>query len=160
MPLTRIRELYVADLSEMLESERHMLHELPLMASSATSDVLRAMFDQHYRQTQQHAERLSSILDRLDERPRLSVAAGIRGLIEESRLRQALLEPGELLDFALIHAARRLEHYEITGYAMLRGYARRLNDAEGVRVLNDTLAEEQRLDDLLGAIAEPPSRAA
>jgi ferritin-like metal-binding protein YciE len=160
MPLTRVRELYVADLSEMVESEQQMLRELPVMAARATDPALRDVFDDHYRETQQHLARLLAILERLDERPRQMTAPAMRGLIEESWLRQGLLEKGMLLDFALIDAARRMEHYEIAGYATIRVYARRLGDDLAVRTLEDTLKEEQRLDDLLGTIAEPPSRAA
>jgi ferritin-like metal-binding protein YciE len=159
MPLTRVRELYVADLSEMIESEQQMLQELPVMAARVTDPALRTLFDDHYRETQRHIERLTTILDRLDERPRVTAAPAIRGLIEESRQRQALLEPGELLDFALINAARRMEHYEIAGYATMRAYARRLGDESAAQTLGETLKEEQRLDDSLARIAEP-SRAA
>jgi ferritin-like metal-binding protein YciE len=146
MPFTRIRELYVADLSDLCEAEDRILRQLPLMAAAACDPTLRQLFDDHYRDTQRHVQRLATIFERLDERRRPSSAPAVAGLVEEARQRQAFLEPGELLDLALIDAGRRIEHYEIAAYTAAIAYARRIGHLDAVSLLAETLEEERRAD--------------
>jgi Uncharacterized protein conserved in bacteria len=149
MPLTRIRELYVAELSELYEAEEEILRMLPLMAARACAPALRQIFEDHYRETRGHIDRLATICHQLDERRRPTAAPAIRGLAEEARLRQAALERGELLDLALIDGARRIEHYEIAAYAAVAGYAERLGHGDAAALLLETLDEERRADSQL-----------
>ena len=149
MPLTRIRELYVAELSELYEAEEEILRMLPLMAARACAPALRQIFEDHYRETRGHIDRLATICHQLDERRRPTAAPAIRGLAEEARLRQAALERGELLDLALIDGARRIEHYEIAAYTAVAGYAERLGHRDAAALLLETLDEERRADSQL-----------
>jgi ferritin-like metal-binding protein YciE len=149
MPLTRVLELYIADLSEIYESEEEILRQLPLMAARASDRSLRQIFEDHYRETRTHVDRLDTIFAQLDERRRPTTAPAIRGLTEEGRLRQAFLERGELLDLALIDGGRRIEHYEMAAYSALIGYARRLGHQDSVALLLETLNEERRADSQL-----------
>ena len=146
MALTRIRELYVAELSEIHAAEEEILRQLPLMAARACDPGLRQVFEDHYRDTRSHLDRLSLIFHQLEERRRPTAAPGIRGLAEEARLRQSQLERGELLDLALIDGGRRIEHYEIAAYTATIGYARRLGHLDSVALLQETLDEERRAD--------------
>ena len=152
MALTRILELYIADLSEIYESEEEILRQLPLMAARACDTSLRQIFEDHYRETRTHIDRLETIFGQLDERRRPTSAPAIRGLTEEARLRQVFLERGELLDLALIDAGRRIEHYEMAAYSALIGYARRLGHEDAMALLRETLEEERRADSQLEAL--------
>ena len=69
----------------------------------------------------------------------------IRGLIEEARLRQTSLEPGELLDLALIDGGRRISTTRSPHNALI-GYAGRLAHHEAAALLQQTLEEERRAD--------------
>ena len=44
-PMVTLRDLYVVELSDLLDAESQLLRELPLMAARATSEQLRALFD-------------------------------------------------------------------------------------------------------------------
>jgi ferritin-like metal-binding protein YciE len=156
MPLTRIRELYVVELSEIYESEQEILRQLPLMASSAADSALREVFEAHYRATLRQVDRLMAIFDRLDERRRQVPVPAIRGLAEQARVRQALLERGELLDLALIDAGRRIEHYEMAAYSAALAYARRLGDADGATLILGTFDEEREMDERLEVLSALP----
>ena len=160
MALTRIRELYVVELSALGESEKEILHQLPLMSASACNPSLRNLFDTHYRVIQRQAERLETIFDFLDERRRPAPAAGIRGLVEEARLRHSYLERGDLLDLALIDTGRRIAHYEIAAYSAALAYARRVGDTEGAALLLQTLDEERQMDERLEPLTAIPTRIA
>jgi len=146
MALTRLRELYVVELSQIFESEEEILRQLPLMAASAGDPALRQIFEDHYRETRGHLDRLATIFEQLDERRRSTPAHAIRGLTDEARLRQISLAPGELLDLALIDGARRIEHYEMAAYNAVIAYARRLGHHEAAGLLLQTLDDERRAD--------------
>jgi len=66
MALTRIRELFVVELSDIYESEQEILRQLPLMAARASSDPLRDVFEAHYRTTLCQVDRLEEIFEHLD----------------------------------------------------------------------------------------------
>ena len=149
MALTRLRELYVVELSGIFESEEEILRQLPLMAARASSSGLRQAFEDHYRETRGHRDRLAIIFEQLDERRRPAPAHAIRGLTDEARLRQGSLEPGELLDLALVDGGRRIEHYEIAAYSAAVAYANRLDHQEGAALLQQSLDEERRADSRL-----------
>ena len=58
-------------------------------------------------------------------------------------------------DLAIIAAAQRVEHYEISAYGTARGLARQLGEVECARLLSHTLGEEETADFLLTAISDP-----
>jgi Mn-containing catalase len=58
-------------------------------------------------------------------------------------------------DLALIAAAQKVEHYEISSYGTARGLARQSGKRDCARLLSHTLGEEESADFLLTAIADP-----
>jgi hypothetical protein len=58
-------------------------------------------------------------------------------------------------DLALIAAAQRVEHYEISAYGTAKCLARQVGEIECAKLLSHTLGEEESTDFLLTAIAEP-----
>jgi Mn-containing catalase len=69
--------------------------------------------------------------------------------IEEGQSKEELAA-----DLALIGAAQKVEHCEISGYAA-RSLARQLNERDIVTLLSHTLGEEESADYLLTEIAKP-----
>jgi ferritin-like metal-binding protein YciE len=60
----------------------------------------------------------------------------------------------EVLDAALIGAAQKVEHYEISAYGTVRTYAEMLGEDEAVQLLQQTLDEEVETDEKLTELAE------
>lgn len=58
-------------------------------------------------------------------------------------------------DLALITAAQKVEHYEISAYGTLRGLARQIGELEVSALFSRTLGEEESADFLLSQIAKP-----
>ena len=80
---------------------------------------------------------------------------GMMGLVEEG---QDVMAEGEekedaLADLALIGAAQRVEHYEISGYTTAKNLAQQLRHSAVVSLLAKSLAEEENADMLLNQIA-------
>jgi len=59
------------------------------------------------------------------------------------------------LDCALIGAAQKVEHYEISGYGTLRTVAEKAGHTKVARLLAQTLAEEEKTDKLLTTLSAP-----
>jgi ferritin-like metal-binding protein YciE len=154
MPIVTLRDLYVAELQDLFDTEQQLLLELPAMAASATSSVLRDAFDRHRDQTRVHAERLELLLRSRDAVHDGHRCDAIRGLIGDGRRRIASAERGIVLDAALIGVAQRIEHYEIAAYRSAQAYARALGDHDAEKLLQQTLDEERAADARLTRMAE------
>ena len=57
-------------------------------------------------------------------------------------------------DAALIAAAQRVEHYEMSGYGTARTFAEQLGHTQAVQLLEATLEEEKTTDAKLTQIAQ------
>src|SRR6266581_6593710 len=154
MPTVTLRDLYAAELHDLMNAEKQIVAELPVMASRATSVRLRRAFEDHHAETRVQIERLRLLLEQLNEPPRGVPSGAIAALIEDSRRRLDETERGETLDAALIGAAQRIEHYEMASYGTARSYAESLGDYDAVRILQQTLDEEGHTDHVLTKLAE------
>jgi ferritin-like metal-binding protein YciE len=77
----------------------------------------------------------------------------MEGLIEEaSELLKEDADPA-ILDAAMIGAAQRVEHYEISGYGTARTFAEMLGLTEVAELLQHTLDEEKDTDQSLTELA-------
>jgi ferritin-like metal-binding protein YciE len=148
-----LKKLYIDELKDLYSAENQLVKALPKMAKAATSDDLRAGFEEHLEQTKAHVERLETIFRKLGESPKGKKCKGMEGLIEEGS--EAIGEyDGELLDAALIGAAQRVEHYEMAVYGTVRAFAEELGESQHVSLLNETLDEEKETDKKLSGLAE------
>jgi ferritin-like metal-binding protein YciE len=76
------------------------------------------------------------------------------GLIEEGSEVLEAEGPGPVIDLALIAAAQRVEHYEISAYGSARALADQLGHEDVVDLLQETLDEESAADEKLSSISE------
>src|ERR1700674_4718222 len=149
-----LRKLYIDELKDLYSAENQLIKALPKMAKATDSEELRTAFEEHLKQTQEHASRLEKIFANLEESPKGKNCKGMEGLIEEgSEMIEEDLEPAEL-NAGLIAAAQRGEHYEIAGYGCVRTYASLLGETSAVSLLEKTLAEEKATDEKLTEISE------
>ena len=148
-------ELLVDALRDILHAEKQLTKALPKMAKAARFDRLRELFEHHLLETEQQIERLNECLSLLGETPRAKPCKGMMGLVEEG---QEVMEKGEEkedapADLALIGAAQRVEHYEISGYTTAKNLAQQLRHSAIVELLSKSLAEEENSDQLLNQVA-------
>lgn len=150
-----LKELYIDELRDIYSAENQLTKALPKMAKAATSDELRAGFEEHLEQTKGHVERLERIFKELGEKPTGKKCKGMEGLVEEGNeiIKEDELE-GEARDAGLISAAQRVEHYEIAAYGCVRTYANLLGESDAAKLLEQTLQEEKETDQKLTNLAE------
>jgi ferritin-like metal-binding protein YciE len=149
MKENRLKHLYVEELKDIYNAENQMLKALPKMAKAATSSDLRAGFEEHLKQTQEHVARLEKIFTALDESPKGKKCKGMEGLVAEGA---ELIEEdpaAEELDAGLISAAQRVEHYEIAAYGCVSAYAKLLGEEQASSLLRKTLEEEKKTNEKL-----------
>jgi Mn-containing catalase len=125
------------------------------MARGARFDRLRELFETHLSETEEQIERLNECFSLLGETARPKPCKGMAGLVDEG---QEVMEEGEEMedaaaDLALIGAAQRVEHYEISGYTTARNLAQQLRHSAVVALLTKSLAEEENADQLLNQVA-------
>lgn len=152
--MVTLRDLYIAELRDLYDAERHLLDELPGLSSKATSTTLVKLLEQHVEQTRIHVQRLGLLFEQQGMSPDGQPCEGIRGLIAEARRRLGDAERGDVLDATIIGVAQRVEHYEMAAYGCARSYAKTLGDDAAERVLQQTLDEEGDMDHRLSALAE------
>lgn len=154
MELETLYDLYLHELKDLHSAEEQLIKALPKMAKAAKNRQLAAGFNEHLRQTKQHAKRLEEILERLDESPNGPKCKGMEGLIKEGDEVMKEAADAEVRDAGLIAAAQRVEHYEMAGYGCARTYAELLGDKRGARILDTTLKEEGATDKKLTKLAK------
>lgn len=154
MSLDSLQSLFLEELKDVYHAEKQLLQALPRLAKAAGSPELQQAFTNHLAETEGHVERLERILKDLGQPARGKRCKGMEGLVEEGK--EIMEEEGEtsVIDAALIAAAQRVEHYEIAAYGCLRTYAQLLGNQSAVKLLAQTLAEEEAADKKLTAIGE------
>jgi Mn-containing catalase len=145
----------VDELRDILHAEKQLTKALPKMAKAARFDQLREVFEQHLLETEQQIERINECFSLLDVSARAKPCKDMMGLVEEG---QEIMEESEekedaAADLALIGAAQRVEHYEISGYTTARNLAQQLRHSAVVALLSKSLAEEENADQSLNQMA-------
>jgi len=152
--LDSMETLLVDELRDLLDAEKQMVRTLPKIAKAASSAELKAAFQDHLQLTEQHVSRLMEAFETLDVTPRAKKCAGMQGLIEEGQEYVDADGDEQVIDAALIGAAQKVEHYEISAYGTAREHANCLGKSEVADLLQQTLDEEKEADRKLTALAE------
>ncbi|MBZ5581971.1 MAG: ferritin-like domain-containing protein [Acidobacteriia bacterium] len=150
----KLESVYREELQDLYDAEMQIVNALPGMAQASSSPELKAAFELHLAETIQQVRRLEQVFAEMGEAPGSETSEGMRALLAEGRLRINSLPSSPVLDAALIAAAQKVEHYEISGYGTARTLAQMLNHGDAARLLQRTLDEEKETDSVLTEIAE------
>lgn len=152
--LNSLHDLFVTELRDILDAEHQITDAMPKMIDAASSPMLKSRFEQHLKQTREQITRLHEVFDKLQLKPEREPCEGMAGLIKEGE--KVLDLPGypNVKDAALIGAAQKVEHYEISAYGTLRTFARTLGMPDVANLLQTTLKEESGTDEMLTQLAE------
>lgn len=164
-----LQELLKHELKDLYSAEVQLIDALPKMAEKACNPQLKKAFAGHLKVTREHKKRLDKVQSILNmEKVKESKGfwanlfsseegeqhcKAMEGLIKEA---ESLMEEDmtpEVMDAALIAAAQKAEHYEISSYGTARAYAIQLGFKKVYDLLSSTLKEEYYADDSLTALA-------
>jgi len=139
-----LQELFHEMLKDIYFAEEKILSALPEMARAAQSQELKAAFELHETETEEHVARLERVFKEIDETPSGKTCDAIIGIIGEGQEVMKQFKDVPALDAGLLAAAQAVEHYEIARYGTLKTWAGELGLNEAVKLLETTLAEEDR----------------
>jgi ferritin-like metal-binding protein YciE len=147
-------ELMIDQLRDVYDAEKQLTKALPRMAKAASDEELAEGFREHTGQTQEQAQRIEQIFEKLGQKARSKPCAAMKGLIEEGRevIEKEMEE--SMTDIALCAAARRVEHYEIAAYDSLMTAAKMAKQPEVAELLKQTLGEETEMDKRLSNLGK------
>jgi len=154
MHLESLRDVITDGLKDLYNAENQLVKALPKMAKGAGSEELRNALTEHLEQTKNHVSRIEEACRIMNITPKGKTCHAMKGLIEEGS--EILDEDGSpsAKDAAMIAAAQKVEHYEISAYGSLRTFATVLGENQLAELLNETLQEESEADKKLTQIAE------
>jgi Mn-containing catalase len=150
-----VRDLLVDQLRDLLHAEGQLLKGLPKMIEGANASVLTFALQKHLSETEDQVERLKEAFSLLGAEATAKPCKGMAGLLAEG---EEVMDEGEdeedvAADLALIAAAQKVEHYEISAYGTARTMAGQIGEPEVAELLSKSLAEEEVADSLLTQIA-------
>jgi Mn-containing catalase len=157
MNMTQLKELLVSELQDLLHAENQIVGALPKMVEAAHCDKLKGAFEKHLTQTEGQVERLKMALELLGEPADSKPCKGMQGILQEGEetIEEGAEQDELAADLALIAAAQKVEHYEISGYGTARCLAKQISEPKVARLLSYTLGEEEAADFLLSEIGKP-----
>jgi Mn-containing catalase len=152
-----IQELLVNQLRDILHGEKQVQKALPKMVKAAHSQQLQQLFETHLEETEAQIERLEECFGILGIQPRAKACKGMMGIVEEGEevMAEGKKKDETAADLALIGAAQKVEHYEMSSYITARNLAQQLHMAPIVQLLQLSLGEEENADQLLNQLARP-----
>lgn len=154
MKMKNLEDLFIDVLKDTYDAEHQITKALPKMAKAAQNPELKAAFEEHLAQTENHIKRLEQAFEAAGKKATRKSCVGMKGLIEEgAEMMKEDAEP-EVMDAGLIAAAQKVEHYEMAAYGTARTYADMLGNKKAAQLLEQTLDEEKMTDKKLTQLAE------
>ena len=148
-----LRQLFVEQISDIYDAEHQLLDALPKLVEAVTTPDLAEALRTHLVETQEQVSRLDQVFGLVGTTPQRKRCKAMAGLVAEGD--EAIKETeGELRDLAIIAAAQRVEHYEISAYGAARAIAERLDLDDAADLLHESESEEADADSRLTEVAE------
>ncbi|RWX79267.1 ferritin-like domain-containing protein [Neorhizobium lilium] len=154
MATKTLNDLFHETLKDIYYAERQILKALPKMARAAQDEQLKAAFLQHKEETEGQIDRLKQVFEIIGKRAQGKTCDAIEGILSEGEEIMDEFKGTPALDAGLLAAAQAVEHYEISRYGTLRSWAQQLGMKDAATLLEETLAEESKTDELLSGLAE------
>jgi ferritin-like metal-binding protein YciE len=154
MEISTFKDMYLAELQELVSVEEQLAEALLRMAAAASHPALKDALVDHHAETIAQKERLLAILRTHGVDPAAHVDQAMEALIRETRKMLGMLEGDDLRDAGLIASVQKLEHYEIAAYGSAAALAGQLELRDDQMLLHDSLLEEKEADARLTDIAK------
>jgi ferritin-like metal-binding protein YciE len=154
MPTQTLEELFVTGLQYAYDAEKQLVEALPKLAQASSTPELREAFEQHLKETQEHARRAEQIFSALGKQPERKPNTVVQAMRQEADKMIQSIDQSPVRDAALIVAGNQVEHYEMAAYGSLANFAKLLNKQECVQSLQQTLEEEKKADAKLTQVGE------
>lgn len=149
-----LQDLFTDALKDVYFAEKKILVALPKMAKAAHDAKLSAAFEKHIGETEKQVDRLELVFEELGETAKGKNCPAIIGIIDEGKEIMDEYKGSAALDAGLLAAAQAVEHYEICRYGTLVTWAQQLGLSRSIKLLKQTLNEEEKTDEALSQLAK------
>jgi ferritin-like metal-binding protein YciE len=154
MEISNFKDMYLAELQELVSVEEQLTDALLRMAAAASHPALKDALVDHHAETAAQKERLVSILQKHGANPTAHTDQAMQALVNETKKMLTMLKGDDLRDAGLIASVQKLEHYEIAAYGSAAALAGQLELRDDQNMLYQSLEEEREVDALLTDIAK------
>ena len=147
-------DLFEHALKDIYYAEKKILKSLPKMIKAAHDGELKKGLENHRDETEGHVSKLEQVFSILGKTPRAVKCEAIDGILAEA---DGVLEDfgkTKACDAAIIFSGQAVEHYEITRYGSMHGWATSLGMDEAAEIIESILIEEKAADSKLTDLAE------
>lgn len=144
MAINTLQQKFMHELGDIYDAEHQFMKGQEEMLQNATDQTLKDMITNHIEQTREQIRNLEQVFAALGEQPQREMCDGAKGIVSEGQklLRETANAP-ELRDCAIIGAASKVEHYEISSYRGLIQGAELMGQQEIVSLLQQNLEQEE-----------------
>ena len=153
MTLKNLADLFYDELCDIYSAEQQLVEALPKMQEKATNPKLAEAFEKHLAQTQKQVERVEKAFADTGKVPKAKTCKAMKGLIEEASSMMKENADADVMDAALIACAQKVEHYEIATYGTLCTWAESVGYKGALKLLKQSMDEEEKTDKLLSELA-------
>ena len=151
-----LRDLLVHELNDIYDAEQQIVTALPKLIEGTSNKNLSKALSEHLKVTKGQIKRLDEAFKLLGESPNPEPCAGMKGLIAEGNKlfnKSTKIDQAQL-DAAIIGAAQKVEHYEISAYGSACAHCKQLGEHDCATLLEANMQEEREADELLSQLAE------
>lgn len=144
-----LNDLFLRELGSFYAAEKKLREALPEMADAAESHDLALAFHEQYRQCQDSIEQIERVFGLALLTPTEFPAGVMQSMVGEI---WSLFGSGcnhTCRDVALVSAAQKVKHFEISALTSLRAYAEALKSKEASRIFQRLLIQVETSDLML-----------
>jgi ferritin-like metal-binding protein YciE len=152
--ISNFKDMYLAELQELLSVEMQLADSLLRMAGAAKHPSLKRTLIHHRAETETQALRLQTIMDLHGAAQVTHTDQAMRALLAETAKMLMMLQRDELRDAGLIASVQKIEHYEIAAYGTAAALAGQLGLRDEQKMLHMSLEEEKQVDIALTQLAK------
>lgn len=151
--IKKLEDAFYETLKDVFFAEKQSVKALKKSARAAESQELKEAFETHAEESARQVERLQQVFEILGKPTRSKTCEAMQGLTSEMEQDLEDFAGSPAADGVLIGCAQAIEHYEIARYGTLKTWAAQLGLEDAMNLLDETLQEEKKTDELLTEIA-------
>jgi ferritin-like metal-binding protein YciE len=149
-----LEDIFEGTLKDIYWAEKHLSKELGKLSKAAYNEELKEAFETHMEETEMQIQKVEKCFELLGKKATAKKCEAMEGLIKEAEEQVQEYDEGHARDAALIGAAQKVEHYEISAYGTLRTMATVLGMTQCAEILEEIKDEEAQTDVKLTELAE------
>ena len=153
MSMNTLADAFYDELRDALSAEKQLVKALPKMIKEASCEKLTAALENHLAETEKQVERVEQAFEETGKSAKPKTCEAMKGLIAEAEAVMKEKAEAAVKDALIIACAQKVEHYEIATYGTLCTWAESLGYSNALKLLQQTINEEESADKKLSQLA-------